>query len=318
MTLLWKSCRRIAIAGAVVSCMAASIVAGASDVAVLTVRTVNDRTLVGEIDTRTDGRQLWIRRQSEHIVLATPVEWSSITSAHLNGAPIEVPALAEAASQLASPGPVAFLAEKIVGDEHRSELATASWNAELNGPRDWRPTRRRIGNIEIDAYLVNLDRDVEPDGVEVVVAAIDVHGHSAAVRGSLSARLTVERSDYHTGRTQFETAQRWTRPVAVVDFVDGAASYRLPFRTVRPERDLELQSLGLLNVRLGVAGQGNFEASVPLSIRPLNPVRDSLQLLEGSRILRDELAEPVRRRPISRFGGGARVWTPYSVIGVSH
>jgi hypothetical protein len=153
---------------------------------------------------------------------------------------------------------------------------------------------RRITSVEVDAVLVNRDRDVEPDGLEIVVAAVDLYGNSVPVRGDIYARLWGERMWPNGSHDRFETLQRWNQPVALHDFRDGVARYYLPFRTVRPEFDVALHPDALLNVRLGVPGAGNFEASVPVHIRHFNPIRDRLQLREGSRFFRNELSEEVR------------------------
>ena len=278
------------------------------------IRTIDQRHLTGVIDARTNARHLWIRHESSNTVLSVPVAWTSIASATLDGASVEVAGLAEVAKRQATVGGVDFFAKPApIAATNQSPPPDANYHGvappALHDPQ--------IVNIEIDACLVNLDRDVEPDGVEVAVAALNRYGETRPVRGSFVARLTVERGDFHTGRIQYETAQRWSQAVSRRDFHNGVAVYRLRFRTVRPEQDLELSSLGLLNVRFSVAGQGNFEASTPLSIRPLNPFRDWLQLQRGTRFLRDELAEPVRGRDVKAWTGRPRVWTPYSVIGVS-
>jgi hypothetical protein len=94
---------------------------------------------------------------------------------------------------------------------------------------------------------------------------------------------------------RYENLQTWSQPVAPIDFHDGVASYALRFRTVRPESDWRLHSDALVNVRLGVFGQGNFEASVPVAIRKFNPVRDRLQLTRGSRFFPGEVTQAGRR-----------------------
>ena len=64
------------------------------------------------------------------------------------------------------------------------------------------------------------------------------------------------------------------------DYVNGVATFPLRFRNVRPEFDFKLWPDALLNVRFGVPGQGNFEATVPVNLRYFNPYRDRLQVYE--------------------------------------
>ncbi len=237
------------------------------------------KLLTGRLDSKTDDTRLWVRRESEQIVLTSSVAWDKVVEARLDGKPIEVAALKEQREWLASELPFGFLAQ------------TAPVNR-LAHPLQSKPVR--ITNIEIEAAVVNLDRDVEPDGIELVVAVVDVHGHNVPIRGTLQVRLLGEHNDPHTGRVQIKTLQRWSQQVSVDDFVDGVARYALPFRTVRPGFELDLGPHALVNARLGAFGHGNYEASAPLPLRLWNPFRDRLQFIEGSRFARDELTDNVR------------------------
>ena len=255
----------------------------------VTIRTNRGQTLTGRLDARTSERQLWLRQEDEGIVLATPVSWSAIITAKVDGKTVKVSALRKLPT---SSGTVGFLAHYVAKD------APA---------RPW--VAARVTHIEIDAQLVQLDRDVEPDGVELTIAAIDAHGDGVPVKGSLSARLWTERDGRFEASIRFEELQRWTRPVVPLDFVEGAASYVLPFRTIHPEFDLELWPHALLNVRLGVFGQGSYEATVPVALREFNPMRDRLQYFQGSRFFRDELSQHVRRRAIEPVGTERFSWS---------
>jgi len=259
----------------------------------VSIQTVDGRELTGEVDERTSTERLWIRRETNRIVLTTSVPWGSIVAATVDGKPAEVSTLAQMWPPLKSSGPVGIWALTDGGPRKMAETRAK-----------FRPKRARIVALEIDAVLVNLDRDVEPDGFELVIAAIDVHGQAVPVRGNISARLVGERDEQHSGRIRFEELQHWSQPVAPKDFLDGMASYALRFQTVRPEFDWELIPFALLNVRLGVYGEGNFEASVPIMIRQFNPFRDQLQKYARSRFLRNELTEEVRRRGVAWPGSG--------------
>jgi len=263
--------------------------------AAVAVRTDDGRVLVGEVDARTTKEQLWIRREENQIVLSTPVAWDSIVAAAVDGKPAEVSTLAEQWPRLKSKGPAGIWA-----------LAGGAAEAFGETRAEPRPQGSRIVALEIEAALVNLDRDVEPDGFEVVITALDVQGRAVPVRGNIQARLVGERDERHSGKIRFEELQRWSQPVVRADFQDGVASYALRFRQVQPEFDWELIPYGLLNVRLGVYGEGNFEASVPVEIRQFNPFRDQLQKYAQSRFLRDELSRQVRRRGVLRTSSGLR------------
>jgi hypothetical protein len=260
--------------------------------AVVQVQAVDGRVLRGEIDSKSDTRLLWVRHAEERIVVTTSVAWSAIQSVQLDGAPIEITQLQQQLQQLASEGPKYFLAEHVV-----KKLQVADYPSKIS---------TRIASIQVDAILVNLDRDVEPDGLQVAVVALNDQGEPLPVRGNLSARLWGQRSKSTRSLLplKFEELQRWTQSVQREDFVDNVASYALRFRTVRPEFDFELWAGALLNVRLGIHGQGTYEASVPVIVRRFDPFRDSLQQYEGTRFLPGELTENVRRGSSRGIGLG--------------
>ncbi len=266
--------------------------------AAVTIQIAEGRVLRGEVDARTTEQHLWIRQEENRITLATQVSWSSVTAAAIDGKNVEVSELLERWPQLASSGSANNLVEAMNLDAGLDEPCLAPRHAP-----------RRIVAIEIEAYLVNLDRDVEPDGLELAIAAFDDRGDSVPVRGSLTARLVGERDEKRSGKIRFEELQRWSQPVELDDFQEGIASYPLRFRLVRPEFDFELIPYALLNVRLGISGEGNFEASIPVMIRHFNPFRDQLQKYVRSRFLPEELTGEVRRRKVAYPGSGLGAWS---------
>ena len=87
----------------------------------------------------------------------------------------------------------------------------------------------------------------------------------------------------------FPEIGRWNRRVRIADY-DGlrGALYRLPFRTVNPELDMEFGSYGIVHARLGVSGHGSFEASLQVRVRTDSRLRDQLQLLKHRRFFPSE------------------------------
>lgn len=258
----------------------------------VSVQTNDGRVLVGEVDVDTDDKLLWIRQQNEQIALSTSIAWSEIASATVDG---EVLPLAELPTllQLKTEGePLAFVVKQathFAPSDCKGDCLPVSLNQKRNRAR-----KPRVRSLAVDAFLVNLDRDVEPDGLELAIAALDEHGVPVDVKGNLYVKLWGERIQPHGSLVEYEDLQRWNQPVATIDFVDGVANYALRFRTVRPAFDVGLHSEALVNVSLGVAGQGNFTASVPVQIRAFNPFRDRLQQTTGSRFLPNELTNEVR------------------------
>lgn len=247
------------------------------------IETVDGRTLVGELDQRSDPEIFWIRHEEKNLVLTTAVAREEIAEASLDGDSIEIDTVLD---QLKSAAPSDFWSRQ-------KEVVTAAVVERV--PQGQPRSLSRIVAIQSQARLANRDRDVEPDGVELAVAAVDEHGEYAAVDGNLRVRLWGERVHSHGSSIRFETLQRWTQPVAREDFVDGVAVYYLRFRTVQPELDLSLSPDALLNTYLGVHQQGSYESTTPVCLRPVNPFRDRLQYWEGSRFFRRELSEEVRQ-----------------------
>jgi hypothetical protein len=244
----------------------------------LRIHTTSGRFLHGVMDVRTDAETLWVRRSEGSIILTSSVQWSEVETAELAGHSITAAKLADQRDDLTSAAPASFLTE--------FELQAGESDAKTAQPFHRRPS---ITNIEIEATLANLDRNVESDGLLVAIAALDGFRKAHAVRGSLTARLVVERLDFHTGEVSFEEFGRWTRPVSQRDFQEGLAEFPLRFRRYSPEFDWGLCTAALLNVRLSIHGEGNFEASIPIAIHEFNPIRDEMRNWRGSRFFRDEL-----------------------------
>ena len=97
--------------------------------------------------------------------------------------------------------------------------------------------------------------------------------------------------------------------VAPGDFVDGVATYQLPFRRAAPEWQFDLLPDGILTAQLGAFGHGNFASSKPVVIRPFNPLRDNLQLLEETRFLPGELRGRKTRNRLAPENGLWLHWT---------
>jgi hypothetical protein len=255
----------------------------------VSVRSVDGRTLSGVIDARTDDRLLWLRREESGVVLVSPVAWDEIATATLAGADLGAAALRDRARELASTRQSPLLSP---GQPGTMTAAAARFTS---------PRRRvRVRNLEIvGAVLANLDRDVEPDGIEVTIAAVGDDGEPLAVRGTLRAELYGERRPLEEPGPDFDELARWSERVRPEDFIDGVATYELPFRTTAPEWEFDLLPDAVLTVQLGAAGHGNFAASTPIVVRPLNPLRDDLQHDRGTRFLPTELhGSP----PLGRFG----------------
>jgi hypothetical protein len=242
----------------------------------LEVTTADGRVLSGEVDRQSNKQTLWLRLSQDNIILTTAVPWTDVVSATLDGQAIPVAEIVDDLAKYATSAPQAFLTQY---EPIQIETQTVS-----------RQIKPKIATIQVEAGLANLDRTVELVGF----AAFDTNGNVTPYRGTLNARLIVQRTNFHTGRISFDEFQRWSIRVGEKNFYDQIAQLSLPFHRPSPDFDWELCPSAILNVRLGVPGQGNYEASVPVTIREINPLRDTMQNWIGTRFYRDELTHNTR------------------------
>ena len=253
----------------------------------VTVQTLDGRDLRGVVDARTDDERLWLRQEQAGVSLAVSLSWSDVESAALDGNAIETSALRERAAELASIAP-RWSAGPATADTGAAPLK----HAPLAIAR-----QPAVRSVEIvGACLVNLDRDIEPDGLLLSVAAINDRGQPVPVRGSLAVRLIGEHRPAAVYDVTFDELDRWSQPVSPRDFVDGIATYELRFRRTAPEWQFDLMPDAVLDLTLGAFGEGDFAAAAPVVLRQLNPLRDERQLLTGTRFIPGELAG---RNPLS-------------------
>ncbi|HEX6963193.1 MAG TPA: hypothetical protein VF175_15105 [Lacipirellula sp.] len=258
----------------VLHCVALGATAAAEQ---LLIETVDGRTLSGEVDERSDDNDLWLRMAEDNVVLTTPIAWSEISKATLAGDEVAAADLRERRADLASAGPRLDLLE--------AEMPQTVVQAAFLAPRT-----PRVRNLDIIAAgLVNLDRDVEPDGLSVTIVAVGFDGAPVAVRGTLRAELHGERRSVDDPTPRFAELGRWTDRVQSEDFVEGAATYCLPFRSVAPQWEFDVMPDAVLTVQLGATGHGNYSASAPVVLRHFNPLRDELQQWRGTRFLPNEV-----------------------------
>lgn len=249
----------------------------------LEVTTADGRVLSGEVDRESNDETLWLRLSQDKIILTTAVSWSDVVSAMLDGQAIPVADVVGDLGRYATSAPRTFLTQY-----EPVPIETQSISRQTNTA-----IKPKIATIQVEAGLANLDRTVELDGLLVSLAAFDTNGNVTPYRGTLNARLIVQRTNFHTGRISFDEFQRWSVRVGEKNFYDQIAQLSLPFRP-SPDFDWEVCPSAILNVRLGVPGQGNYEASVPVTIREINPLRDTMQNWIGTRFYRDELTHNTR------------------------
>jgi hypothetical protein len=290
--------------------------------AALSVVANDGRTLTGEMDPRTDAERLYIRRDEGSISLTASVAWDQIASAELEGRPADINELRQRRTEyVVEPqgfGHVEVRRDVGATAEHQPDPSAdlGVTGAMLVSPPTAPPPpiaplvrAPRVRSLSIlNAGLVNLDHDAEPDGFAITIAALDEHAQPRPVRGSLSVRMFGQRQSQRSSALDFATLDQWTLPVCENDFVDGVATYELPFRRTAPEFQFTLYPDAILEARLGSFGHGNYAASAPVLLREYSTFRDRLQLFTGNRFLPREWHG---RNPTSMPSQDQGLWLPW-------
>lgn len=234
------------------------------------------RELTGEVDARTDRDRLWLRIAAPSITIFKPIQWSDIIRAQIGD------------RQLA-PSNFRELAPSLRSELSRDFFETGA-STQPARQQDEPPVliRRKVRSLHIYAHLANWDKDVNVDGLELRVFPVDENHTVVPVDGKLQVQLIGQFVRRTGQRGEFGDLGRWTRRVRIDDFGFLGATYRIPFRAISPEFDRDVDAAGLVHARLGVPGQGDFEASVAVRIRTSSPIRDQLWLREHTRFFRTE------------------------------
>lgn len=288
--------RHIVLRSAALAALALLNVRLASAVERVEVATLSGRVLRGVVDARTDAARLWVRQEEGGVVLAASTAWDDVVQATLDGQPVAADSLRSRAGDSASSGPQSLADVEVLPPPSSTPVGITSTY------RGTMVARARVRSVEIvNVCLVNLDRYVEPDGLQVSIAAIGDDGNPIAVRGSLIVRLTGELQRASVTAAEFGELERWSQPVAEADFVDGVATYNFRFRHTGPEWQFDLMPDAVLGVQLGAHGQGDYAAATPVVLRQFDPLRNHLQLLYGTRFMprelhgRNPVSAPLRR-----------------------
>jgi hypothetical protein len=252
----------------------------------LVVRLRSGRSFAGQLDARSDEKQLWLRFGKESMSILRPLAWDSVVSASMQDREISLQQLREVVRQLEPSDAPSQIRTRVTNTP--DDMAT------LRSDVPTTLTTSQIQTVHFEAELANWDSDVAMDGLVVTLIPADLSGRAVPARGVLQVELVAaKRRASHTvprGRGQVtERLGRWTQVVRAADFEYGRARLRFPFGTSHPEFDTSWASQGLVHVKFCVAGQGVFEASQDaIRIRPYAPLRDARELRGQPRFLASE------------------------------
>jgi len=276
--------------GGVAILLTATSIVSADGVDTVTVWFDDGRVLTAELDQRSDEHRLWLRFSQPLITLASSARWQDVVQGSYHKKIYNADEFRTLALSLRDKAPSRSGVEELPAAEEPADLSQAVVG---RPPKDRYVTQPlgppRVRSLVIDAELANWDADVEMDGLLLHVYPLTEHRISVPVDGSLRIEVLGQRVLRQRQATKFFELARTSHRVRQQDFGPAHfATYRIPFRTVHPEFQPGVGTYGLVHARLGIPGQGSFEASVHTRLRTFDPVRDQLQLERGKRFFASE------------------------------
>jgi hypothetical protein len=241
------------------------------------------RTVTGMLDRQTDVQRLWLRMEEAGIQLASGYAWPEIERIFHEQRPITAEELQRLTPRLATSGKL----------PHEIALFPASFVPSASMPtmldRAQEASAGRLVSLQIQARLGQWNADALSDGLWVSIYPLNAQGELTPVSGQVELTLLGEvdparaaRSEL--GRPGFQELSRHHVLVRPSDFARGPAVVQFPFHRFHPDLQRDIAPQAVLHARLGVSGQGVFEATAAdVALRPLSRMRDQLQLHTGSR-----------------------------------
>lgn len=238
------------------------------------IRMQDGRTLAGEVGDRTNAQTLWLQRASDAVVIQSGFAWERIVAVEVGGQVLTA-AQFRAAMPAGAPPPELTLPPA-------PAPAAAPPTATAVAARRTSPAR--IRSLDVIADVANWDSDAETDGLRVLVMPRDAQGVVTPVDAQLDCTLIGQ--DVRSSNVldlqppAFPELGRWSVNIRAADFTREGVFVDLPFPRQAPESDLNLTPEGLLSARLGVSGQGAFDAADAfVLLRPFSVIRDQMQFL---------------------------------------
>ena len=264
------------------------------------------KVFVGQIDSRTSGKQLWLRIARRGIELRRPIDWEHILLVRQGDREFSAGEFRAAvlSSQVTAASLAMNKADELPipdvspdADEIGSSRSRRSEKTAAIRPKEWLPDNRlahfiqavrakntQVCSLSIDAQVANLNRTVEADGLVLHIYPLDGAGNMIPVDGTLDVELVASVPPGWPLGEPLPTIGQWSVRLVPQQFGPAGAIVKLPFQGVHPEFDLHLGPHGLVHARLSIPGNGSYEASDPmLRIRPYSVIRDQSQQIDGRR-----------------------------------
>ena len=186
-------------------------VLAAEEKATVAVGLHSGKVFVGQVDSRANEQQLWLRTSRAGIELRRPIDWENIllvrqgdrefSGAEFRGEVLSAQRVATSlrmneADELPAPPVVAVQNESNQGPPQVGEKPA------VVRPKEWLPDHRmaqfiqaaranntQVCSLSIDAQVANLNRTVEADGLVLHIYPLDGAGNMIPVDGTLDVEL---------------------------------------------------------------------------------------------------------------------------------
>ena len=271
----------------------------------VTVDLLSGRTFTARVDSKTSATELWLCFERGAATIFRPIAWDRVVRARVGGRIVSGGELRQMVPSLVRGPPVRSSDRQGIRIREAEEADAVELKERpqvsirrqpsgtpvgaTQGASAAAENARRVRSLAIDATVANWDADVEVDGLLVHVYPLDGYGQVVPVRGTLHVDLRAPRYPGTPRSGRFYELGRWTEVLQTLDFTAAGAVFRLPFRAVHPEFDLDVATYGAIHARLDVPGAGTFETTAStVRIRPFSPLRDQLQQTAGHRFFPDE------------------------------
>jgi len=285
--LQWGGMQRVVLLLLIVAACPDSLAAGERIGIVL----ADGRFASGEIDSRTDAKQLWVNASEQGVVLRSGFEWGKVDSVVHKSRQVRAVEFRKlvAGMERSSPAlPEVILPASVEVPADRPNFGSIHPAVAFEPPP--------VASLRIHAWTANWDSDPELDGVLVEITPLGPYGEFVPTDGLVTMTLIGEYSQGHPEqlrrfRPRYPELAKTTVQVRAEHFDGGHAVYKLPYQNVRPEERLDLFPQGVVTATLGVPGNGNYTASTDaVSLIPASPIRDRRQQWTGRRYFPQELS----------------------------
>jgi hypothetical protein len=236
------------------------------------------RVVAGDLDGQTDQEYLSLRSSAAGVEIASGFGWADIRLVYFSGDTFTATEFRDKAHQFLGLEPVKSGVQPPSAAEPEIDRPLV---ASVQQPPP------RICSVDIEVALARWESLVPTSGLAVTIIPRAIDGSPTAVRGDLDLTLlgmVWPRQDRRSDAGGIRELARIHYILRPEDFSFGRATYKLPFNLLHPELETQIDPYGLVHARLGVNGQGVFEASDAfVRLRPFSPLRDRRQLFHEPR-----------------------------------